>query len=206
MVDFEELEYKYRADDVKLSSFQELMAGIKPVKRLEVSSWDHYYTNKDPGSFIRFRDSAATPELTQKRKTVSGNNWNRVEVDLPLDKTKIDEKTVSAFVTLLGYEKNFKIFKSCFIYWTPYVNYVYYIVYDQDMTEKGRFMEVEVNKDMVDYLDHIEINGKHAISYDPPKFTNGAIKELNKAESLLANLGITPQNRMKKSLYEMFVK
>lgn len=183
MVDFCELEYKYKADDIKLTDFQKLMETIGYSKKLEVSSWDHYYTNKEPNAFIRFRDSAATPELTQKRKTVSENNWSRVEVDLPLDRTKIDEKTVSAFVNLLGFEKNFKIFKSCFIYWTKEVNFVYYIVYSPDMEEKGRFVEVEINKGSNADLDH-----------------------LNMYADKLKVLGLSPQNRMKKSLYEMFVK
>ncbi len=58
------------------------------------------------------------------------------------------------------------------------------------MKETGRFIEVEVNKDRVKFL-----NGK-----DP----EGAMDALRKGEQTLAVLGITAQNRLKKSLFELF--
>jgi hypothetical protein len=38
------------------------------------------------------------------------------------------------------------------------------------------------------------------------QYENGAVTELNKAQSILASIGISSQNRMKKSLFELYVK
>ena len=84
MEDYKELEYKYNADDIKLSVFQELAVQLNPERRLDVSSWDTYFTeggSSDTHKFIRFRD-AEEPELTIKRKTKSSNNWNRGQPQL----------------------------------------------------------------------------------------------------------------------------
>jgi adenylate cyclase class IV len=192
MSEFSELEYKYRADNIKLSDFRNLMNQVGFYKSLDVSSWDVYYvsqTNKE--SFLRLRLSD-DPELTKKIKVKNGNNWERVEVDLPLDYTRLKESTVDKYAEVEGYERARKIYKSCFIFWQDNANYVYYIVYDEDLKELGRFIEVEVNKNMVNELNN--------------QCENGAMTELNKAQSILASIGITAQNRMKKSLFELYVK
>lgn len=186
MNEFTELEYKYKADDIDLKDFQQLMATLPVVKQKDVSSWDYYYTNSNnQDEFIRFRVSD-TPELTIKRKTNQNNNWNRVEVDLPLRDNNLH--TVNTFVNLLGYSKNKSIYKSCFIYWLEYINFVYYIVYDDNMHEKGRFIEVEINKSCLP---------KEALYVD---------EHLKRGQEILSKLGLSSQNRLKKSLFEIFVK
>lgn len=187
MEEFQELEFKYNADNVKLTDFQMLASSLNPKSQITVSSWDQYFTkNNSEDFFIRYRESD-TPELTKKRKTKSTNNWERLEVDLPLDKNKINDKIVETFVSLDGYKKNFKIYKSCFIFWFDKTNMVYYTVYDENMKEIGRFIEVEVNKDK------IEIKGKEE-----------CLKELSNLEKELEKLGITKKNRMKRSLFEIY--
>lgn len=189
MEDFKELEYKYDATDVKLTDFLNMVAKLQPIKRQDVSSWDYYYVPsgvEKPEEFLRYRDSQH-PELTIKRKTKQSNNWERVEIDLPLDPIRTDENTVKSFVNLINYEENFRIYKTCFIFWFNEVNMVYYIVYDSDMKEKGRFIEIEVNKDKVKYLS------------DP-------FAMLKLYENSLVTVGIKSSNRLKRSLYEMFVK
>lgn len=193
MNEYTELEYKYKADDVPLKDFIKLMSELKTVKRLDVSSWDSYYT-KGEDEFVRHRQSQQKPELTIKRKTKDTNNWQRVEVDIALDPS-VSEDNVSKFLSLLDYKFNFKIYKSCFIFWLDNVNYVYYIVYDEDMKERGRFIEVEVNKDRIEYLFENAI----ALGLTP-------ISALSKAEEALTQVNISSKNRTKKSLYEMFVK
>lgn len=184
---FRELEYKYKADDVGLTQFCDLMETLNVVKRLDVSSWDRYYTKEgEPESFQRYR-SGNTPELTKKRKVNTNNNWERIEIDLPLDHSLITEEIVSKYVALDGYSENFRIYKTCSIYWLDNINFVYYIVYDKELREKARFIEVEVNKEKVSGLEDVN-------------------STLNEAERVLAGLGISPKNRLKKSLYEMFVK
>lgn len=190
MEEYKELEFKYNADKVRLQDFISVIVDSKPVRRKDVSSWDTYYTLEgSKEEFCRFRDSDS-PELTKKRKVKTSNNWERVESDLPLDPTRVTEDKVSFHVSLDGYKKNFKIYKTCFIYWLDYVNFVYYIVYDEDMHEQGRFIEVEVNKERI-----VELGG-----------VDKAFEHLKQQEQKLSKLGITPQNRLKKSLFEMFVK
>lgn len=189
MEEFKELEYKYDATDISLSSFLGIVDKLSPIRREDVSSWDFYYTpaeNKKAEEFLRYRDSK-TPELTIKRKTKQSNNWERVEIDLPLDPKRTDENTVKSFVNLLSYKENFRIYKTCFIFWFDEVNMVYYIVYDENMKEKGRFIEVEINKSKVKSL------------VDP-------FATLKLYEGNLLELGIRSSNRLKKSLFEMFVK
>jgi adenylate cyclase class IV len=186
---FKELEYKYNADGVNLVDFQVLVDDIKPECKIDVSSWDIYYThNTLADHFIRFRMSPQTPEMTKKRKTKEANNWDRIEIDLPLDPNRVNEKTVTAFVGLDGYKENFRIYKSCFISWFEYVNMVWYAVYDENMKEKGRFIEIEINKDKVSELG------------------DRSIEVLKEFEDRLGKLGITHKNRLKKSLFEMYVK
>jgi hypothetical protein len=72
---------------------------------------------------------------------------------------------------------------------------VYYITYDENLKELDRFIEVEINKDKVEELDSASV-----IPY-----TNAAAY-LSEAEKYLVTVGISPQNRMKKSLFELYVK
>lgn len=187
MNEFSELEYKYKADNIELQDFISVMQTLPITKQKDVSSWDYYYTNKiSEDEFIRYRVSE-TPELTIKRKINENNNWQRVEVDLPL--RSINKTIVDKFVELLGYKHNTAIYKTCFIYWLENINFVYYIVYDKNMHEKGRFIEVEVNKDKVSFL------GKEGVE-----------KNLKYGQEILTNFQLGPLNRLKKSLFEIFVK
>lgn len=189
MEHYKEFEYKYDANKVSLSDFTALIEGMNPLRRLDVSSWDHYYTTpKDENIFQRYRASKDKPELTKKRKTKDTNNWQRIEVDLPLH-PDVSENIVRKFVSLDEYEPNFTIYKSCFIYFLENLNFVYYTVYNEEMKEKGRFIEVEVNKDKVTELGEEE-----------------SLKLLKDGENQLASLGINAKNRLKKSLFEIFRK
>lgn len=184
-----ELEYKYRADNVSPTDFEVLMQTLEYSDKIEVSSWDIYYIQKGTTDmFQRYRMSGDKPELTKKRKVKDTDNWERIEVDLPLDPDRVTEKIVKDYVGLDGYKENFRIYKSCFIYWFENVNMVWYSVYDRDMNEKGRFIEVEINKDKVEDLG------------------DGAFEVLKNFEQELAKVNISPKNRLKKSLFEMFVQ
>lgn len=189
MNEFSELEYKYKADNVGLQDFLKLMKSLPLQKELDISSWDLYYTQGEE-NFVRFRNSD-TPELTKKVKTKNSNNWVRVEVDLPLDPLRIKEETVTKYLELEGYKENFRIYKSCFICWLDDANFVYYIVYDENMKEAGRYIEVEINKNKVEYLNTTKAGAEGSLNY--------YAEELKK-------LGLMPQHRMKKSLFEMYRK
>ena len=202
MNEFTELEYKYRADDIGLKQFTDLMEELGYEKQLTISSWDIYYTN-DSDDFIRLRESPDSPEMTIKRKTTKSNNWVRKEVDLPLSAQRWSRKGVEEFVALEGYSENFRIYKSCFIYWQEHINFVYYIVYDEQMREQGRFVEVEHNKHNIEdttyYSGDVDDLGNQMIN----KHCN-AKERIRISEKELNKLGITSKNRLKKSLFEMF--
>jgi adenylate cyclase class IV len=185
--EFFEIEFKYFADNVKLTAFTKLMENLKYADKLEISSWDTYFVHtENKEEFVRFRNSS-TPELTIKRKTKQENNWKRIEIDLPLDPDRISEDTVRAWTELEGYVRKTSLFKTCFIYWFDNVNMVYYIVYDENLTELGRYVEIEGEKN----------NG---LSEDQ------TFQEIKKYEQELNKLGISPQNRLKRSLFELYVK
>lgn len=188
-IELNELELKYRADDVSLSEFCSLMDSMQPERKLEVASWDVYYAGNKfglPFQFIRHR-KGDTPELTIKIRNSDKNNQDRFELDLKLEKS-LPEKIVSKFIKLIGFEENFRIYKDCTIYWLPKVDLVYYIVYDKNKKEKARFIEIEARKD---------------VHFDTQEDAWALVKEI---ESKLAPLGIAPQSRLKRSLWDMFKK
>jgi adenylate cyclase class IV len=123
-------------------------------------------------------------ELTIKRKTTDANNNNRVEVNVPTDGKS--STSIEAFVDLLGYKKNFSIFKTCKIAFLEKIVLVYYIVYDDNLNEKKRFIEIEANEKF-NWTSEEE-----------------AWAEVVKYEDMFTALGISAKNRLKKSLYELF--
>jgi adenylate cyclase class IV len=183
---FKELEYKYNADDIKLSDFQKITKSLSPIKTLDISSWDLYYLkegSEDEFQRLRLSDKA---ELTRKRKVNKNNSWERVEIDLPLDKDRLSEDLVTAYVALDGYKENFRIYKSCFILWYEYINIVYYVVYNEEMKELGRYVEIEANKERVSEI--------------------GIDKSFEYVKMAEKTLGLSPNKRMKRSLFEIYKK
>lgn len=150
-----------------------------------VSSYDDYFVNKKR-DFIRYRFTDDRGELTVKRKTNDKNNNERIEVNLPTGGDNFI--ATEAFCELLGYSYNFGIYKTCRIYWIDRVVVVWYVVYDKQMKEMKRFIEIEADEDL-----EWESEGQ-------------AWEEVTKYEKLLEPLGITSRNRVKKSLFELFVK
>lgn len=189
MLDFYELEYKYKADNISYPDFETIMNTLKIEKQDNISSWDYYFTDskKQDEGFIRFRDSTISPELTRKIKTQQQNNFVRMEIDLPLDKTKINLKTITYFLQSIDYHENFRIYKNCQVFWLDSVNYVYYTVYGKEGNKLNCFIEVEVNKAKM-----------HSLGMEQ------AQQILDKATKPLQNLGLSSQNRMKRSLYELY--
>lgn len=184
---FKEIEFKYSADDISLEDFIKANDALeRSYQRIDVSSWDCYYTKGDKTDrFIRHR-MGDTPELTFKLK-ITKNIWEREEVDISL-KNCNQEKEINRFCEFIGYEKNFKIYKSCFIFVYENFNSVYYTVYDTNMKEIGRFMELEFDKSKVE--EYTE---------------DGAFEFLKQKEKeLFEKSGITHRNRLQKSLFDMF--
>lgn len=180
---FKEIEYKYDAASLELEKFTELMETFPVKKKMMVSSYDDYFVDA-ANNFIRYRYTDGRGELTIKRKLSEKNNNERIEVNVPTAGDNL--KTVTAFVDLLGYKHNFGIYKTCKIYWIDKVVLVYYVVYGKDLKEVRRFVEVEADEDL---------------NWDTEQ---EAWDEIAKYEKILEPLGITPKNRLKKSLFEIF--
>jgi predicted adenylyl cyclase CyaB len=186
--DFNEIEYKYNADDIDRMVFKDLVKALNPKTFIYVESKDIYYA-KSKEEFLRYRMPSENKlsgeenrqELTFKKKTQDSNNWTRIEVNLRIDLN--DPATVDAFCTGLGYVKNVELVKCCEIYFFDDADIVYYSV----KNEQG------------EYKYYIEIEALE---------NSGATKEqslevLQKYEKLLAPLGITAQKRKKLSLWEI---
>lgn len=184
--EFLEIETKYAANAVTVSQFNTLITTWKPKQHLNVSGWDYYFmSTEDPDDFIRYRASPTKPQLTMKRKTKDGNNYVRIELNVPLG-NDANLATITAFCELLGFKFNFQIWKTCWIYWFDKFNVVYYIVGDNNLTEQDRFMEIEMDEE------HPWINSEEAWAI------------LVEVEKRMTPLGVSPQARLKKSLYERF--
>lgn len=185
---FTECEYKYRADNVALTKFHEFCKNKNPDKYVLASGFDHFYSNpKDTTAFCRHRTGADTNQLTFKRKLNDKNNFVRTEHNIDLSPGMKDEQ-IAAFCGEFGYKHSRSIYKDAFIYNYEYCTYVYYICYDLDMKELGRFLEIELREDLDWKNQETAIQNLDAI-----------------AELFSKELGVTPQMRLKKSLYEMFV-
>lgn len=186
---FKEIETKYYADAISIDAFENwietILDGQEPRERMLVSSYDEYFTDKK-GDFIRYRYTDDRGELTIKRKTTDKNNNERVEINLPTSGD--NRKAVEAFVSLLGYEHNFSIYKTCKIYWIDKVVLVWYVVYDKNHKELKRFIEIEADEDL-------EWESEEQ-----------AWEEVVKYEKMLEPLAISARNRLKKSLFELFYK
>lgn len=182
---FKEIEFKYDASDISMQKFKDLVESLTPEKTMLVSSYDDYFIDAN-NNFIRYRYHDSRGELTIKRKVTDKNNNERVEVNLPTNGNNM--AAVTAFVDLLGYKHNFGIFKTCQIYWLDRAVLVYYVVYDKELKELRRFIEIEADEDCT------------------WESEQAAWDHVSKYEKILEPLGITSRNRMKKSLYEIFKK
>lgn len=180
---FKEVETKYDAEKINISQFHEIVNKLNVRKRLLVSSFDDYFTN-DCGEFVRYRHRPDRGELTIKKKTEDRNNNQRTEVNIPTSGDNLE--AVSAFLGLQGYTYNFGIYKTCDIFWTDKVDLVYYVVYDKNFKELRRFIEIEADE---------------SLEWESEE---EAWNEVLKYEKMLEPLGITPQHRLRKSLFEVF--
>lgn len=180
-----EVETKYRVKNLKLTDFVELATSWKPTRYVETAGYDYYFVNEDLSAFCRFR-AGDRFELTTKKKTVNANNFIREEYNLLIAHGEPLEK-VAGFCKSIGYpDLNFKIYKSCFIYFYETFDLVYYIVFDENMKETDRFVEIEMLEDY------------------PWDNSEQAWNELVKIEAKLETVGISKKNRLNKSLFEMY--
>lgn len=182
-----EIEFKYSAEKVKPSQFAEFCTKKKPKNFQTVSGYDYFYDAKrgKDKSFMRFRVSRGFAQLTYKKKLSSKNNVVRAEDNLDLS-PRTDLRKIESFCKNVGYSLGACLFKKAFIYYFKKYVLVYYIVYDTNMSELGRFIEVEANEDYTF------------------KTRKDALNTIVKIEDELKIFGIKKKDRIADSLYEMF--
>jgi len=183
-----EIEFKYRANNISLDKFKEFCISKDPEVYEVISGYDHFFSSKlDKDCFYRHRIGSHTNQLTLKKKTAKDNNFVRVEhnIDLHSDTTL---EQIRSMCEDIGFQYNTSIFKTSFIYIYQWYIMAYYVVYDVNMLELGRFIEIEIREDA-----GIETEGE-------------AWNELIVMERVCKNLGLMPKNRVKDSLFEIFRK
>lgn len=185
---FREIEFKYNAADIGLGDFADFCRNHGSYSEIIASGYDHFYEKADdPDSFCRLRSGADMHQLTFKRKTQDANNFVRTEHNIDLSRSTTTEQ-ISALCAEFGYKFNASIFKNCFVCKYDTYTFVYYICYDTAMKELGRFIEVEMSEE------HSWQNEGEAYNH------------LLVLEKLMKPLGISPQARIKRSLFELYRK
>lgn len=185
---YKEIETKYDAKNIKLSKFEEFCQQLGNFKYKMAAGYDHFYSKvSDKKAFCRHRVGADSNQLTFKRKLSKANNYIRTEHNIDLVK-KMTEESLKAFLDELQYKYRRSLYKNCFIYKYDYYTLVYYIVYDTDMEELGRFIEIEMDEDF-------------EWSNDKEAWNSLVI-----IEKLCGPLGLDPTKRISDSLYELYVQ
>lgn len=197
---FHEVEVKFRIDESKLNDWKQLLRKYKEENPSEyrefiyVDSDDIYYTKDSDNpdvdyEFVRYRfsDEEKRAELTTKTKLKDTNNIVRREQNVRVDQNSAE--TIHEFVTDgLGYKYNFKITKFVSIYVFKDATLPFYTVVDES-GKRDTFIEIEVDERLL-----------HKITEED------AWEIISKYEKILEPLGITPRNRLRKSLFEMYRK
>lgn len=196
---FHEVEVKFRIDEKLVNDWKQIVIEYKDKNPDEfkefiyVDSDDVYYTKKPKKGiaydFVRYRyaESEKRAEITTKRKLADSNNINRKEYNIRVDGNS-KEEIEGFFVDGLGYNYNFKITKFVNIYKFKDATLPCYTVTDEN-GKRDTFVEIEVDEKLLHKINEEE-----------------AWEIIKKYEEVLAPLGITPQKRLKKSLFEMYEK
>jgi predicted adenylyl cyclase CyaB len=112
------------------------------------------------------------------------NNIQREELNIRVDVTPFE--TITKLVENLGFTYNFRIYKMCHIYKFDDATLVFYTVEDEKKN-LTHFIEIEVHEENIRHMTEEEAWGI-----------------VKKYETALEPIGIKPQNRLRKSLFEMY--
>lgn len=184
-----EFETKYRVEGDLQFKFKSIVSELDFKQFVYAEGPDYYYTKPD-GSFLRYRKATTEKraEVTMKEKPDgASNNVLRKEVNWRVDYT--DKETIKEGAIMMGYTFNFSIWKSCHIYvMKDGTTLVFYTVRDEN-NKTDHFVEIELDEKNI-----------HKMTEDE------AYAKIKKYEEILEPLGINYKKRLKKSLYEMYVK
>lgn len=192
-LDHIEFETKYRVDSNITLPFKLVVEKMPTFKEfIYAEGPDDYFVNDN--LFARYRKEAnkgpnARAELTIKIKPEGAkNNIIREEYNVRVDGTP--RETIVKFLSALDFKHNFTVMKSCFIYRMDDATLVSYTVADITdgiLKSEDHFVEIEVSEEKIHDMTE-----------------NQAWEILIKYEKSLEGLGINPQKRLRKSLYEMY--
>lgn len=150
MDNFSEIEAKFRADHVTVTSLMALLPKFNGqiVSYKVVSGWDKYYYQGLNRVRHRCDGKKNISTLTCKVRKSKESIADRHEVDLPVH-PDIDHKTVEAFLKLSGWKFGFEIRKNSYIWDIGCVKYEACVaLYDvmKEGVDTRRFLEVEIDK------------------------------------------------------------
>lgn len=192
-LDHIEFETKYRVEQSIQLPFKLIVEKMDTFKDFVYAEGpDEYFINGK--LFARYRREAnkgdnARAELTIKIKPDGAkNNIIREEFNIRVDGTP--RYTLVKFLSALGFEYNFTVMKTCFIYHmedATLVSYTVADITDGEIKREDNFVEIEVSEEKI-----------HNMTEEQ------AWEILVKYEKALEGLGINPQKRLRKSLYEMY--
>lgn len=195
-----EFECKYRVEPQVLVEFKRIVGELPEEKDfLYVEGPDYYYTHPDydESSFGRYRRPSfgldgGRAEWTVKFKPKGAkNSIQRLELNWRVDQTP--EADIRRGAELMGFVPNFTIIKSCQIYKFKDATLVFYTVYD--MAEGGKASKI-------DHFVEIEVSEKRINEEGLTEDQAWGI--IQKYEKVLAPIGVSPQKRLRKSLYDMY--
>lgn len=166
-----EIEYKYIAKMTKEDFHESLEDACKSqLHPRYIVSCDDYWTRGSPDQFIRYRKSGNKTELTLKFKRTQ--NVVRKEVNLNVEAN--NDYSIVEFISGLGYEMAFCIFKQAWIYEFENADVCYY--------------------QLADGMAYIEVEAVNPASLDV------GIETIKEWEALL---GLSEADRETRSLFEI---
>ena len=191
---YTEFETKYRTEITVLGHFKRIVEALPDHSFIYVQGPDNYYTK--PGSpFKRLRvgqypmpNGEIFMQLTSKLKPDGARtNVQRREPNWTLTGNDLEE--IKDGLDLDGYKFSFAIWKGCHIYEFKDATLVFYTVIEEGQTSEAHFIEIEVDEKTIHNLTEAD-----------------AWNVISKYEKILAPVGISPQKRLLKSLFDMYHK
>jgi len=192
-LDHIEFESKYRVEHNIVLPFKMIVEKMPTFKDFVYAEGPDEYFIKDD-LFARYRKEAnkgpnARAELTIKIKPEGAkNNIIREEYNVRVDGTP--RETIVKFLNALGFEYNFTVMKSCFIYHmedATLVSYTVADITDGNFKNEDNFVEIEVSEEQIHTMTESQ-----------------AWDILTKYEKALEPIGLSAQKRLKRSLFEMY--
>lgn len=191
-----EFETKYKVESLDLFEFKRIASSLEGLKKyIYVEGPDYYYVDSE-GSFARYRKPShdldgGRSEVTWKIKPKGAKN-NIIRKEYNWNVTGTPEDTIKESLTDNGYTFNFSVDKQCHIYNFEEATLVFYSVCDTTdgrSTKVDSYCEIEIKEETIHNLTE-----------------NQAWEIIEKYEKALEPIGISPQKRMRRSLFEIYYR